>query len=113
MEVALETSQLCISETTFPWEMRRPREEKAENKEGRGETTKRQSQEGNRHSGSTRGDPGNQQSESGKGQPCSSSIWDHKEGMWEVGTISEKKNRTMKYSRREKKEPEGLGLGRS
>lgn len=38
MEVALETSQLCISETTFPWEMRRPREEKAENKEGRGET---------------------------------------------------------------------------
>lgn len=90
--------------------MRRPREEKAENKERQ---TKRQRQEGNKHSRNTRGDPGNQRSESGKGQPCSSSIWDHKEGMWEVRTISEKKNRTMKYSRREKKEPGGLGLGRS
>lgn len=114
MEVALETLQLCISMKPPPLGRgggqgrKKPRTKREEERQ-----TKRQRQEGNRHSGSTRGDPGNQQSESGKGQLCSSSIWDHKEGMWEVGTISEKKNRTMKYSRREKKEPGGLGLGRS
>lgn len=114
MEVALETLQLCISMKPPPLGRggsqgrKKPRTKREEERQ-----TERQRQEGNRHSRSTRGDRGNQRSESGKGQPCSSSTWDHKEGMWEVGTISEKKNRTMKYSSREKKEPGGLGLGRS
>lgn len=115
MEVAFETTrplQLCIS-------MKPPSLGRGGGQGRKRLTTKREEADRETKAGKEQtlreqqGDPGKQRGGSGKGQPCSSSTGNRKQGMWEVETTSEKENRTMECSRIEKKEPGGLGLGRS